>query len=259
MSAPLAAPVEAVIFDAGETLLLLDQPLIAAACRDAGAAHVDADRVQDALLATREALDAWLLPELAAGRAPPQHAFPGGSVQEHTLSLLGLTRDQLRGAIRTLVQADRDQRLWTLVPDDARSTLDALAARGLRLAVVSNSDGRIDRDERLRDHFEVVLDSRVEGLEKPEPGLFLRCVERLGLAPERCAYVGDIFSIDVEGPRRAGLQGVLLDRTGCYRVPASARASCLSELVALVSASREAELPSASRFERTKAPPREMQ
>lgn len=242
MSPPLAAPVEAVIFDAGETLLLLDQPLIAAACRDAGAAHVDVGRVQDALLATREALDAWLLPELAAGRAPPQHAFPGGSVQEHTLSLLGLTRDQLRGAIRTLVQADRDQRLWTLVPDDARSTLDALAARGLRLAVVSNSDGRIEgklRDEGLRGWFEVVIDSRVEGLEKPEPGLFLRCVERLGLPPERCVYVGDIFSIDVEGPRRAGLQGVLLDRTGRYRAPASPRARTLADLLALTARGRD--------------------
>lgn len=236
MTTDLAAPIEAVIFDAGETLLLLDQALIAAACRDAGATHVDVARVQDALLATREALDAWLLPELAAGRAPPQHAFPGGSVQEHTLSLLELTRDQLRGAIRTLVQADRDQRLWTLVPDDGRSTLDALRARGLRLAVVSNSDGRIDRklaDEGLRDAFEVVLDSHVEGLTKPEPGLFLRCVERLSLPPERCAYVGDIFSIDVEGPRRAGLQGVLLDRTGRYRAPASPRARCLADLLDL--------------------------
>jgi HAD superfamily hydrolase (TIGR01509 family) len=236
VSDALTPPVEAVIFDAGETLLLLDQALIAAACRDAGAAHVDVRRVQDALVATREALDAWLLPELAAGRAPPQHAFPGGSVQEHTLSLLELTPAQLRGAIRTLVQADRDQRLWTLVPDDARSTLHALRARGVRLAVVSNSDGRIEAklvDEGLRGAFEVVLDSHVEGLTKPEPGLFLRCVERLGLPAARCAYVGDIFSIDVEGPRRAGLQGILLDRTGRYRAPASPRAAQLADLLAL--------------------------
>ena len=44
---------------------------------------------------------------------------------------------------------------------------------------------------------------------KPEPGLIRRAADALGVAPERCAVVGDIGS-DVEAARAAGARAVLV-------------------------------------------------
>jgi HAD superfamily hydrolase (TIGR01662 family) len=44
---------------------------------------------------------------------------------------------------------------------------------------------------------------------KPEPGLILRAAERLGVAPEKCAMVGDIGA-DVGAARAAGARAVLV-------------------------------------------------
>jgi histidinol-phosphate phosphatase family protein len=44
---------------------------------------------------------------------------------------------------------------------------------------------------------------------KPEPGLILRAAAELGVAPERCAVIGDIGA-DVEAARAAGARGVLV-------------------------------------------------
>ena len=37
-------------------------------------------------------------------------------------------------------------------------------------------------------------------------------MERVGAAPAESVYVGDLYRIDVEGARAAGLSAVLLDR-----------------------------------------------
>jgi putative hydrolase of the HAD superfamily len=85
--------------------------------------------------------------------------------------------------------------------------------------VVSNADGRVEamlESLGLAPHLGLVLDSHLEGVEKPHPEIFERAVERLGLAPARTLYVGDIYSIDVVGARGAGLVPVLLDPLGGY-------------------------------------------
>jgi len=98
-------------------------------------------------------------------------------------------------------------------------TLCRLQERGLKTAVVSNGDGRIR--ERLvslgiAEHVAFVLDSYEEGVEKPHPEIFRRALVRLGVVPERAAYIGDIYSIDAVGARAAGLRPILMDPTGGY-------------------------------------------
>jgi D-glycero-D-manno-heptose 1,7-bisphosphate phosphatase len=44
---------------------------------------------------------------------------------------------------------------------------------------------------------------------KPRPGLVLRAAERLSVAPERCALIGDIGA-DIEAARAAGASSVLV-------------------------------------------------
>ena len=109
--------------------------------------------------------------------------------------------------------------LWETVPVGVCEALEQMRALGLRLAVVSNANGRLkvlfDRMGLSR-HFEVMLDSTEEGVEKPDRRLFDIAVERMGARRDEVVHVGDLFSVDVEGARAAGLQAVLLDPLDLY-------------------------------------------
>jgi putative hydrolase of the HAD superfamily len=83
--------------------------------------------------------------------------------------------------------------------------------------------------------FEFVIDSHDVGIEKPSPRIFELACERLGLAPARCAYVGDVMAFDIEGARAAGLVPVLFDFYDSYDAgpPDGARVRDAAELLAL--------------------------
>ena len=68
----------------------------------------------------------------------------------------------------------------------------------------------------IRDAFELVIDSQLVGVEKPDPRIFAIALERLGLPPAAALYVGDIYEVDVVGARRAGLDVILLDPLGLH-------------------------------------------
>jgi putative hydrolase of the HAD superfamily len=91
--------------------------------------------------------------------------------------------------------------------DGAVEALEHLQAVGLSLACVSDWD--IGLDEQLErigvGHlFSLVLTSAEVGVEKPDPTLFLRAVERLRVEPARALHVGDAEA-DREGAEAAGL------------------------------------------------------
>jgi putative hydrolase of the HAD superfamily len=77
---------------------------------------------------------------------------------------------------------------------------------------------------------ELVISSEV-GYRKPHPGFYRAACDRLGLPPGRVLAVGDDVTNDLEGPRRAGLAAILIDREGSS-APTLA-ASCLPDLAAL--------------------------
>jgi HAD superfamily hydrolase (TIGR01549 family) len=109
--------------------------------------------------------------------------------------------------------------LWETVIDGTPEALDGLRARGYRLVVVSNANGRLhavlDRLDLLH-RFDVVIDSFVEGIEKPDPRLFRIALERAGADPATTLHAGDLYQIDVLGARAAGLRQALIDRAGLY-------------------------------------------
>jgi histidinol-phosphate phosphatase family protein len=71
---------------------------------------------------------------------------------------------------------------------------------------------------------------------KPRPGLVLEAAARLGVAPGRCAVIGDIGA-DVQAARAAGARAVLVpnERTRAAEVDAAPEtASTLEEAVELL-------------------------
>lgn len=99
--------------------------------------------------------------------------------------------------------------------EDVLPTLDALAHRGLKLAIISNWD------ERLRpllgrlgllDRFEAVVVSCEVGWPKPAAEIFLCAARELRLDPDSLLHVGDNLESDVAGARSAGLRALHLRR-----------------------------------------------
>lgn len=148
----------------------------------------------------------------------------------------GVPRDRMREAGRLLTETHAGDHLWTQVAEGTTETLSALAAAGYRLGVVSNADGRMEAllaSVGLRDHFEFVVDSELFGAAKPDPSIFLEGCRRMGLPPERCLYVGDLYPVDYLGATRAGLRAVLFDPWG-FHDGATPRIRSLGELPALL-------------------------
>ncbi len=124
------------------------------------------------------------------------------------LAGLGLAEPGARRRAAGEIAAEhRRANLWSKRAEGSVETLDALRRRGYRIAVVSNADGRVRgllEAAGLAPHLEFVVDSAEVGVEKPDPRIFHAATERLGLPPAACAYVGDIYEIDVVGAERAG-------------------------------------------------------
>jgi putative hydrolase of the HAD superfamily len=127
---------------------------------------------------------------------------------------------------------DRGFGLWTWPIPGVVEALDALAGMGVRMAVVSNSDGSVRgslETAGLAGFFELVVDSAEVGVKKPDPGIFHLTLERLGVHPDQAWYVGDSVFHDLDGARAAGLAGAwLVDPLDLHDVPG--RIGSLAEL-----------------------------
>src|SRR5205814_3459870 len=109
-----------------------------------------------------------------------------------TLSGAGVPAEIVEPVLAAFFARQAERGLWTRPMEGARATLDRLGARGLRLAVISNSDGRAAThlgDCGVFAGLEFVIDSHRVGIEKPDPAIFRIALERMALAPERALYV----------------------------------------------------------------------
>jgi HAD superfamily hydrolase (TIGR01509 family) len=145
---------------------------------------------------------------------------------------------EVDAALEELHAYHRTSNLWELVPPSVAPTLAALRQRGLKLTIVSNANGKLrvlfDRLT-LAGQVDCLLDSHDEGVEKPDPRFFEIALERSGARRENTIHVGDLYYVDVEGARAAGLRGVLLDEAGLYPDADCPRVRSLKELVDQIS------------------------
>jgi putative hydrolase of the HAD superfamily len=103
---------------------------------------------------------------------------------------------------------------WELYPDTVPA-LVALRRAGLRLAVVSNWDERLERvvdGLGLTRFLDTVVYSSAIGYEKPDRRIFEAALDRLSLTPAEAAHAGDRLREDVEGALALGMTAVLVDR-----------------------------------------------
>ncbi len=203
MAGSRAAPYRAILFDAGNTLLFLDYARLAEAVGQALGLPLSAAALTAAAGPAAEAME--------GSRAADQEravAFFEALFRE-----AGVPAERLGELRECLGRLHRERHLWSRTAADTHSALRRLRSAGFRLGVVSNSDGRVEsalEAAGLRDYFDVVIDSALAGVEKPDPAIFRAALAALDVSPAEALYVGDLYEIDVLGARAAGIAAVLL-------------------------------------------------
>jgi HAD superfamily hydrolase (TIGR01509 family) len=208
----------AILFDAGFTLTFHDGARIASYAAQAGVT-ADARALEAAERALREEL------RETQGVVMRTHQDGGFSWHHHLyrrlLDLAGTTGEpaSLDAAAATILREHRISNAWRRVDAGVRRSLERLRAAGLKLAIVSNSEGTLEQmliEIDLRSLFAVVLDSSVVGFTKPDPRIYHLALDRLGLSAADAIMVGDSPSADVDGAHAVGIRAALIDPYDFY-------------------------------------------
>lgn len=102
----------------------------------------------------------------------------------------------------------------TFTHPSIRPLWETLQDSGVRVGVLSNTIWHRDYHREIFERDEVLhlIDGDVYSSEtdwvKPHAEIFHAAAEKLGLAPEHCAYVGDRSYEDVHGPQQVGIRAI---------------------------------------------------
>ena len=234
-------PITAIIFDMDETLVVDDaageEAMLATCQRAAPQYGVDTVALSDAV--RRYARELW--------RAAPVHSYgramgisswealwgrflgddpnitalrewaPGYRREAWSQALAELGVSDTADAERWSALFQQERRARHRVFPDAEPCLMELKQK-YRLALLSNGAPDLQREKLeasgLGGYFESVVISGEVGIGKPEPGIFLLALERLGVSPQAAVMVGDSLARDIQGAQRAGIRAVWLNREG---------------------------------------------
>jgi HAD superfamily hydrolase (TIGR01509 family) len=205
----MSAPVPAVTFDYGQTLAELDTVFLAARVAERGAsvdvARLDAecpaawDAYNDAKRRGEQGFEAWrsfmrTLLERAGARST---TTPDDEVATSLVDFLW-SQQPVRN-------------LWRRPIAGMEELVRDLKARGVRLGIVSNSEGKLREllDEMgLGAYFPVVADSGKLGFEKPDRRIFDHVARGLGVETSDLVHVGDAWEADVLGALAVGARAL---------------------------------------------------
>lgn len=111
--------------------------------------------------------------------------------------------DYYRNLLAELTPAD--------LSTEVKSTLDALRAKGVKLAIGSSSKNAKFILERigLADYFDAISDGTNISRSKPDPEVFLNAAEFLGLKPAECLVVEDATA-GVDAAHAGGMKAAVV-------------------------------------------------
>jgi putative hydrolase of the HAD superfamily len=142
------------------------------------------------------------------------------------LSSLGVPEKHLGAAIDALdpVWRGPSTDLWQRILDGSIAGLRRLYDAGLRLGLVSNSDGRVEEGLTRNKICQLgtgigvpvltIVDSGIVGVAKPDPTIFDFAVPALDKDPSELIYVGDSVKYDVRSAEGAGMTPLHIDPFG---------------------------------------------
>jgi putative hydrolase of the HAD superfamily len=218
--------VSAILLDAGGVLVFPEPANVLPSLRAAG---VDPD------LAALERAHYRAMATQDADALPPAQATWWQNYLLTYTAACGVPADRAELLAAEMVRGIKGHS-WAHVGLGVKDGLRAVAALGLPMGVVSNSDGSVEGDLRRLGvcyvpapadgpgpegvAMGVILDSAVVGVAKPDPEIFRIALDALGVPADAAVlHVGDSLRYDVAGALAAGLQPVHMDPHGFCPAP----------------------------------------
>ncbi len=192
-----------ITFDAGQTLVELDLDFLAQRLALRGL------EVAPGALATA-APAAWARYDalVEAGIGHPWRALM-------TCLLEGAGEREVASTVEWLWTEQPRVNLWRKPIPAMVELARELARGGARLAVLSNSEGRLSQllhEISIADPFTVIIDSGVVGIEKPDRRIFEHTLAALGITDADPIHIGDSWAADIVGARDAGWRSIWFGR-----------------------------------------------
>src|SRR3989344_1803427 len=129
---------------------------------------------------------------------------------------LGLVNDvQLFNEIGETYKVDGETiKEWLFSRREANTELFTLLHQlkpEIKLAILNNGlktlfHGYLDKYN-LKEEFDVLINSAEEGVKKPDPRIYLKTCERLGVKPEKCVFIDDDQK-NLEGAEKVGMKSL---------------------------------------------------
>ncbi len=106
-------------------------------------------------------------------------------------------------------RSESRRKVFDCYREDIKPMLGALRERGVKVALITNcfsEEAVAIKDSDLYPFFDVPILSFDEGLMKPDPAIYRLALDRLGVEPGECLYVGDGGSHELEAALDAGMK-----------------------------------------------------
>lgn len=137
---------------------------------------------------------------------------------------LGIEDHRMPDATAILQELWAGSGLWAQALPWAKEGLEAIAATGVPIVIVSNADGTVAHVLEQTGLIQVgpgpgvevvaIIDSGAVGVAKPDPAIFELALATVGTTADRAIHVGDAYQYDVLGARAAGIRPILVDPLG---------------------------------------------
>ena len=105
---------------------------------------------------------------------------------------------------------------YAVLKPSVKETLKKLQSMSYLMAVISNTsysyDHICDILKRLEiiDYFNAIIVSSKEKVCKPNPKIFKRVLQLLGISANEAVFIGNDLEVDIKGSEKAGIRGILI-------------------------------------------------
>lgn len=210
--------VELLSLDAGNVIIFLDHARLAELVRPHGFS-MRADQLIRAEGVAKLDMEHGRMVDVPWSHVDVPGAAGWGRNVATMLNRAGVPEARLPYLLDSLWQTHVEHNLWCRVPAGFAPAMGALRRRGVRIVVVSNSEGvlrKLFTKLGILSCFDLLLDSGEIGVEKPDPRIFEMALEPFRVQPANALHLGDTFATDVVGARAAGMRTALIDPFAQY-------------------------------------------
>lgn len=188
--------IKAVIFDMYETLITLFESPLYFGTQMAVDAGIQEDKFQELWRAAEE--------DRTIGKI---------SLEEILEKILKENNCYSQELIQSIVQKRNKtkEESFNHIHKEIIPLLSALREKNILVGLISNcysEEAYAIRKSVLYSYFNATCLSYEEGLQKPDPAIFYRCMEKLNVKADECLYVGDGGSFELETAKMVGMKAV---------------------------------------------------